>query len=192
MNSDQIANIAFLGLMGAAIAGSYLVSQRGNMTKVAQQTSILGLIFVGMIAAVGIWSDVSKTVTPQQTISAANEVIVPLGNDGHYHLTLEINDIPIDFVVDTGASQVVLTPEDAKRVGIDVENLNYTSQAMTANGVVRTAPVWLDNVELGGIIDENLRAVVNGGEMDGSLLGMTYLNGFDTIQIRDGELVLNR
>lgn len=192
MTGDQIANLAYLGLLGAAIAGSYLISQRGNMGKVAEQAAIWGLIFVGMIAAVGMWSDVRGTVTPRQSMISDYAVVVPISNDGHYNLTLNINDVPVDFVVDTGASQVVLSQEDARRVGLDVGALNYTSQAFTANGVVQTAPVWLETVELEGIMDENLRAVVNGGAMDGSLLGMTYLNGFDTIEIRDGELILTR
>lgn len=192
MNGDQIANLAFLVLLGTAIAGSFLVSQRGNWGKTAQQASIWALIFVGVIAAIGMWSDISQTVTPTQSYVSDNEVVVPRSADGHYYLALEINDVRVDFTVDTGASQVVLTQTDAKRIGLDLDDLRYTSQAFTANGVVSTAPVWLDTVKLGGVIDENLRAVVNGGEMDGSLLGMTYLNGFDTIQIRDGELILSR
>lgn len=192
MTGDQIANLAFLGLLGAAIAGSYIVANRGQMGKVAQQAMIWGLIFVGVIAAVGMWGDIRSTVAPQQQFVGADEVVVPRGNNGHYHLTLVINDRPVDFIVDTGASQVVLSQEDAAKIGIDLADLRYFGSAQTANGVVRTAPIILDTVELGGIVDANVRAVVNGGDMDGSLLGMTYLNGFESIEIRDGELVLRR
>jgi len=71
MNGDQIANIAFLGLLGAAIAGSYFMSQRGNLCKTAQQAAVWGLIFVGVIAVVGMWSDIRNTVSPRQQIGAA-------------------------------------------------------------------------------------------------------------------------
>jgi len=57
---------------------------------------------------------------------------------------------------------------------------------------VLTAPVRLDRVEVGQIRDQNLRAVVNGGEMDRSLLGMTYLGLFSSIEISGGTLVLTR
>lgn len=192
MDGDQIANLAFLGLLGAAIAGSYIVANRGQMGKMTQQAMIWGLIFVGVIAAVGMWGDISKTVAPRQSMVGESEVVVPRGNDGHYHLTLNINDVPVDFVVDTGATQVVLTRQDAARAGLTADELRFIGSATTANGIVKTAPVTLDTVELGGIMDVDLRAVVNDGQMDKSLLGMTYLNGFRSIEIRDGELVLKR
>ena len=118
--------------------------------------------------------------------------MVPIGNNSHYHLTLDINGAPIDFIVDTGATQVVLTKEDAERAGYDLSELRFVGSATTANGTVPTAPIIIDTIELGGIMDVNLRAVVNGGEMDGSLLGMSYLNGFERIEIRDSQLVLTR
>ena len=192
MDGDQIANLAFLGLLGAAIAGSYIVSNRGQMGKMAQQAMIWGLIFVGVIAAFGMWGDIQSTVSPRQSYVGADEVVVPLDSDGHYHMTLEINDVPIEFIVDTGASQVVLSQQDAERAGIDLDALRYIGSAQTANGTVETAPVTLSTVELGGILDANVRAVVNGGDMNGSLLGMSYLNGFRSIEIRNGELVLKR
>lgn len=192
MNADQIANLAFLGLLGAAIAGSYFISQRGNLGKTAQQAAVWGLIFVGVIAVVGMWSDIRNTVTPRQQIGAAGEIVLPRQPNGHYYLTLDVNDVPVDFVVDTGASQIVLSQEDAARVGIDPASLRYLGLANTANGQVRTAPVWLDRVSLGGLQDFDVPAVVNDGQMDGSLLGMTYLDSFDTIQIRNGELILQR
>jgi len=105
---------------------------------------------------------------------------------------LDVNGTPVDFVVDTGASQVVLSQFDARRVGLDPTALNYLGIANTANGQVRTAAVTLDTVTLGGYRDEDVRAVVNGGEMNGSLLGMTYLSRYDSISITDGELILSR
>lgn len=192
MNPDQIANIAFLGLLGAAIAGSFLMSQRGNMGRTAQQASIWGLIFVGVIAAVGMWGDISQTVNPRQQVISDTEVTVPRQADGHYYLTLDVNGVPVDFVVDTGASQVVLTQEDARSVGINPDELRYLGRAFTANGAVETADIWLDTVALGPFTDDGIRAVVNKGQMEGSLLGMTYLSAFDTIQIRNNELVLIR
>ena len=192
MTGDQIANIAFLALLGAALGGSYLVSQRGNMGRVAQQASIWALIFVGVVAAFGMWGDIQRSVRPMQSVTAGGEIVVPRSPDGHYYLVAEINGTPVNFVVDTGASDMVLTQGDAARAGIDPSTLRYVGQAMTANGMVSTAAVTLDSVMLGGVIDEGVRAVVNGGEMGGSLLGMRYLDRFSSIQIRDGELVLTR
>ena len=119
-------------------------------------------------------------------------IVLPRARDGHYYLTLDINNVPVEFVVDTGASQVVLTQDDAKRIGLNPSSLSYLGTASTANGTVRTAAVRLDTVSLGAITDTSVRAVVNDGQMFGSLLGMTYLSNFDSITIKDGQLILSR
>jgi len=192
MSGDDIASFAFLGLMGLVIAASYFVSQRKNIGRMAQQASIWGLIFVGVVAAYGMWGDIQGDVIGRQSVGDGGQISVPRRGDGHYYLTLKINGQPVNFVVDTGATQMVLTQADAKRVGLDPDDLRYFGQANTANGVVRTAQVRLDEVVLGPIVDRNVTAVVNGGEMEGSLLGMSYLGAFESLEIRSNELVLTR
>jgi aspartyl protease family protein len=192
MTTDQIMQLTYLVLLGAAIGGSTIVVGRKNMGKMAQQAAIWALIFIGVIGAYGLWEDISNDVNPRQTILSESAIAVPRSNDGHYHLTLDVNGTAVDFVIDTGASQVVLSQRDAARIGIDANSLNYSGAASTANGVVRTAPVVLDQVRLGNITDRNVPAVVNGGDMDNSLLGMTYLGLYNRIEISNGELVLNR
>jgi len=184
--------LTYLVLLGAAIGGSAIVAGRNNMGKMAQQAAIWALIFVGVIGAYGLWEDISQDNNPRQAMVDTDTIAVPRSFDGHYHLTLEINGTPVDFVVDTGASQVVLSTRDAERVGFDPATLDYTGAANTANGVVRTAPVVLDQVALESITDRRIPAVVNGGAMDNSLLGMTYLGLYDRIEITNGELVLTR
>ena len=117
---------------------------------------------------------------------------VPRGPDGHYYLTLDINDAPVRFVVDTGATSMVLTKTDAERVGLTADDLIFYSEAMTANGPVRTAPVRLDDVALGPFHDANVRAFVNEGEMNQSLLGMDYLIRYARLEITNGQLILER
>lgn len=184
--------LSFLVLLGSAIAGSFIVANRSNMGKMAQQAAIWGLIFLGVIGGYGLWGDISRDITGRQTITSDNQIIVPQRGDGHFYLTLDINNVPVEFVVDTGASQVVLSKQDATKIGLDPNSLRYSGIAQTANGAVRTARVSLDQVALGNIIDDGLGAVVNEGPMDGSLLGMTYLSRYDRIEIRDNELVLTR
>jgi aspartyl protease family protein len=192
MSTDQIMQLTYLVLLAAAIGGSAIVAGRNNMGKMAQQAAIWALIFVGVIGAYGLWEDITNDVNPRQAILSESTIAVPRSNDGHYHLTLNVNGTAIDFVIDTGASQVVLSQRDAARIGIDANSLNYSGAASTANGVVRTAPVVLDQVTLGDITDRNIPAVINGGDMDNSLLGMTYLGLYSRIEISNGELVLNR
>jgi aspartyl protease family protein len=98
----------------------------------------------------------------------------------------------VQFVIDTGATDIVLSHSDAQRVGLQLENLAYVGRAMTANGEVRTAPVRLDSIALGPVKDTHIPAWVNQGEMGHSLLGMSYLQRWSKIEIGGGALVLTR
>lgn len=191
MNGAEIGQLAYLVLLGAAVIGWFIAQNRNNLGRTAQQAMVWGLIFVGFIAAVGLWGDIRQSVMPSQSLIANGTAVeLPRSFDGHYYVTLDVNGTPLRFVVDTGASDVVLTKEDAQRVGIDPASLAYIGTATTANGVVSTAPVRLDRVVLGDIVARNVRASVNGGQMQGSLLGMSYLQRFRSIEISGNKMIL--
>lgn len=193
MNDFDYARLFYLVLLGGALLTWFFAQNRASFGKLTQQALAWGLIFVGVIAAVGLWDDIRQTVRPTQTVLAQDSRIeLPRAPDGHYYLTAEINGTPIRFVVDTGATQIVLTRADAARAGIDTDALAYTGRANTANGTVRTAPVRLDSVAIGPIRDTGLRAVVNEGSMEQSLLGMDYLQRYSSVEIGGGKLVLTR
>ncbi|MHA7886777.1 retropepsin-like aspartic protease family protein [Roseicyclus sp.] len=193
MSGDQIGSLAYLVLLGVVIAGWHLVANRRQVGKLAQQAAIWIFIFLGAIVAVGLWSDIRDTVAPRQAVMQDGaQIVVPMQPDGHFYLTLEVNGTPVRFVVDTGATEMVLSAEDATRVGLKPEALVFSGRAFTANGMVETAPVRLETVALGGVVDQGLRAVVNSGDLGESLLGMSYLRRFDRIEISGGQMVLER
>lgn len=193
MSSDQIAQVLYLVVLGAAVLGSLILQSRRRRGEMLQQLSIWALIFVGVIAGVGLWSDISKSVLPQEaSFGPGGSVSVPLGQDGHYHVTLKIHGVPVRFMIDTGASSLVLSPQDARRVGINPARLAYVGRATTANGDVATARVRLRDVSLGPIVDRAVYADVNKAPMDSSLLGMSYLKQFGKIEISGGKMVLTR
>ncbi len=192
MDQDTIWRAVYLGLLIAVLGGYFLLENRGRLGRVAQQAAVWGLIFVGIAAGYGLWSDI-RAQAPRQTVFAeGGSVAVPRAPDGHYYLTLDIAGTPVRFLVDTGASEVVLTAQDARRVGIDPDSLSYLGQATTANGIVRTARVRLDDVRLGETVEARLPASVTEGEMETSLLGMTYLSRFSRVEIAGDRLILTR
>ncbi|MCA0994520.1 TIGR02281 family clan AA aspartic protease [Alloyangia pacifica] len=193
MSGYEIGRLGYLGLLLTALVIWMFVQHRGRIGQKLQQLAAWGLIFVAVLAAIGLWGDIRQTVLPQQSVFAeTGRIELPRAPDGHYYLTLQINDVPVRFVVDTGASGVVLTRRDAERAGLDPDALIFHSRARTANGSVETAPVRLEKVTLGRFADSDLPAYVNGGEMDNSLLGMSYLQRFDRLEIADGKMVLQR
>ncbi len=193
MDGDSIARVAYLSLLGLAVVAWFISQNRQTLNKTLQQAMAWVFIFIGVIAVVGLWEDIRSTVGPVPQMTVTGETIqVPRSADGHYYLPIEVNGQPITFLVDTGASQIVLSSQDAERLGIDPDQLNYFGRAFTANGEVRTAPVRLDTLTLGPITDRDISAWVNEGELHQSLLGMDYLHRFSNIQFADGRLVLSR
>lgn len=193
MSEFDYARLFYLVLLGSAVVLWFFAQNRNSLGKITQQAIIWALIFVGVIAAVGLWGDIRNTVMPGQAVVAEDgRIELPRAADGHYYLTADVNGAPIRFVVDTGASQIVLTKADAETAGLATEQLSFVGRAYTANGEVRTAPVRLDRVEVGPLVDEDVRAVVNEGELDQSLLGMEYLQRFTSVEISNGTLVLTR
>lgn len=193
MSSWDVGRLIYLVLLGAALVLWFVVHNRQSGSRLLQQAMAWALIFLGVVAAIGLWDDIRRTASEGiNAVATENRIEVPRARDGHYYLTLLVNGVPVNFMVDTGASQIVLTEEDARRIGIDTAELAYVGRAMTANGEVRTAPVRLERVEIGPVRERNLRAWVNEGELEQSLLGMSWLRRWDRIEITGQAMVLSR
>lgn len=193
MSGDNIATLIYLVLLGCAVGGWLFTSGRESVGKTLQMAMLWGFIFIGVVAGYGLWNDVQRQTANNQMLQLGDgQISVPRQADGHYYLTLALNGENIRMVVDTGATDMVLSKQDARRAGLDPETLNFIGTANTANGRVRTAPVRLNTVRLGDVTDTDVYASVNDGEMSGSLLGMGYLEKWGRIEISGGELRLTR
>lgn len=193
MSEYEGGRLIYLVVLGAAVVFWFFAHNRQSLNRTLQQAVIWSLLFLGVIAAVGLWDDVRQQVLPRQSVfDEQGRVEVPRSADGHYYLTLDVNGTPVNFVVDTGASDVVLSQKDAAATGLPMDELVYLGRALTANGEVRTAPIRLESMALGSIVDRNVPAVVNEGDLDRSLLGMSYLQRWDRIEISQGGLILTR
>lgn len=189
---EDFGRAAYLVLLLIAIGGFLLVELRARPGKTLRQAAAWGLIFLGAIALAGLWGDIRNTLVPQARMLDGGRIEVPMGNDGHFHLTAQVNGTPVSFIIDTGASSIALGPADAARVGIDPDRLAYAGQARTANGTVGTAAVTLDSVTLGEIHDTGVPAMVLQSDLDQSLMGMSYLSRFARVSIQQNRLILER
>lgn len=191
MTNGTVEQLVYLVILGTVLTGWILIEHRKALSRLVRTAFAWGFIFVGVIAAYGLWSDIRDDLAPRQAVlNDGAQIEVPRGLDGHYYLTLELNDRPVRFVVDTGASDIVLTQADAARIGIDPGALSYIGVANTANGQVPIARALVDRISIGPVTDENVRVSVNAGEMDTSLLGMRYLQRFERLEITGNRLIL--
>jgi aspartyl protease family protein len=125
------------------------------------------------------------------TSEGGQEVILHKLLNGHFQADVMINGQDIPMLIDTGASMIALTPEDAERVGLMPENLTYSLSVMTANGRARAASAELGSVAIGPIIRHDVPTMVaEKGKLDQSLLGMSFLNTLGSMQFQTDELRL--
>lgn len=127
---------------------------------------------------------------PRSGMEAGGTMTFRAGADGHFSVEAEVDGTRIDFLVDTGASTVVLSPRDARRIGFDPDKLSFTQTYRTANGTVQGAPVRLERVRIGNIVIDDVRASVNGAAMDRSLLGLSFLGRLSGFAVENGVLTL--
>lgn len=189
MGGGDTMQLVYYGLLLLVIGGAMLFELAGRGGQVLRQLLLWVVIFAGATLAADWYL---HGTAPQQQVLDGGRIEIPLGRDGHFHLTAEVNGQPVRFMVDTGASSIALGPEDARRIGLDLDDLAYVGTAMTANGQVRTAPVTIEEIAIGDIVDRNVRAWVIGGDLDGSLLGMSYLRTFARVSFEGDLLVLER
>ena len=193
MENNDFERLIYLSILVAVILGSVLMTRKGDFGNLARQSGVWLLIFIAVVAAVVGWQDI-RQAGPLSLVQSegGGQIIISKQRDGHFHLKLSINGKPIEFLVDTGASEIVLNQKDAQTLGFDVETLDYWAYANTANGKVRLAPVRLGSIVLGDYKDKNVKATVNEGSMRTSLLGMSYLNKFSAIEIKQNQMILTR
>ncbi len=110
--------------------------------------------------------------------------------DGHFYIQAHVNGRPLRFLVDTGASRVVLTKNTAEKMGINIQELRYTDRSYTANGVVATAPITIESLRVGPIVLNDVRASVSRGELHQSLLGMSFFERLSRYVFEGNKLTL--
>jgi len=119
--------------------------------------------------------------------------VVEIGRlSGNFSVTAQLNNgARVAMVIDTGASSVVLTQDAARAAGLPVEVLTYTVNIETANGRTRAAPVTLDSLAVGSIVERAVPALIaQRGQLRSSLLGMSFLSRLESWEVRGEKLVM--
>lgn len=175
------------------------VSRRPLATVLAQL--VLWLVVIGGVALgygyrdeVSVVADrlVGALVPSHGRVVGPRSVAFQAAEDGQYWVDATVDGVGVRFLVDTGATGVVLNRRDARRLGFDPARLVYSERFETANGRTMGAPVTLGEIRIGPIVVERVGASVNDGDMPQSLLGMRYLARLAHIRIEGGTLTLTQ
>jgi aspartyl protease family protein len=186
MSSATVSLFASFALAAAGAAGlAYTLTHPGAVAGFA--ATLLG---APDNAQVDTQSETSAPA-PEKPVVKAGTVSLPAGAYGHFQTEAEINGRTVDVMVDTGASLVALTYDDAQRLGIYVKPGDFTHVAQTANGTARVAPVTISRISIGDITVRNVPGVVSErGKSERTLLGMSFLGRLSRVEMRGGTLVL--
>jgi aspartyl protease family protein len=134
---------------------------------------------------------VMAELMPGRAAGRGRTVELARSRGGEFQINTQINGARVPMVLDTGASSVVLTPEAAKAAGLPLEMIKYSVNIETANGRTRAAPVTLDRITVGGIVERSVPALIaQPGQLRTSLLGMSFLNRLHGWEVRGDRLVM--
>ena len=199
LSSDfEMARVVWLFAFLALVSSGVVFSRRIDLGETARNlaiwvgiTAVLVLGFSFQDELQFVWQRVRSEFVPGYPVTGgANEMVLAESADGHFHIIGKVNGLEVNFLIDTGASDTVLTPSDAQRLGINPAMLDYSRVYGTANGFGRGAPVALDTLSVGPLVFYDFPASVNQSEMRSSLLGMSFLRRLASFEVRDRRLYL--
>jgi aspartyl protease family protein len=192
--------VALAVFVGGGMVGSYR-GRTGAMLRDTVTWLALGLGLVTLYAykeelmpiAARVVGEIlpGSAMTVEQSSGGLTEVRIRKRLNGHFTAAVKVNGTSVSMIVDTGASTIVLRPEDAEKAGIDTSRLTYRVPVLTANGRTVAARIRLDEVAVGPLDRKKVDALVaQPGALTQSLLGMSFLSRLRSYEFSGDFLTL--
>ena len=186
--------VAWAALLASGLVASRQVSFGQTIRNIAIWLGIAAIIVIAYMLkdpVSGALLNMRAQLIPGYAVeTGAHELTINADEEGSFDVFGQVNGTTVRFTVDTGASEIVLSPDDAKRAGIDTAALIYNSQYETANGTGHGASVTIDKLAIGPIVFFNVPVAVDQTAMHSSLLGMTFLKRMQSFEFAKDKLIL--
>lgn len=196
-DGDNRLHLTYLVMLLVLLLSSAMLHRRFNLTQKLRQGALWLAVGAALVLAyslrdegLALWNRMAGELMPSRGTEADGAVTFRASRGGHFMVEVHVEGVPIRMMVDTGATTVVLSPADARRLGFDLDALTFDTLFQTANGTVRGAPVRIRRMVLGPITLDDVRASVNGAPLANSLLGMSFLNRLSGYEVRGDRLTL--
>ncbi|MEC9368158.1 MAG: TIGR02281 family clan AA aspartic protease [Pseudomonadota bacterium] len=202
LDTGQLAGLIAGGALLIYLGGS-VFRDRGGIRSAFRDGIIWALLALVLVAGYSYRAEllpVARRVAGEllpglplegETVEGGTAVRIRRQQDGQFIAQANVNDAAVNMVIDTGASQVVLTQDDARKAGIALEGLRYSVPVRTANGVSYAASVRLRSVRLGTLSLGNVEALVaRPDSLHRSLLGMSFLSRLRSYEFSGDFLTL--
>jgi aspartyl protease family protein len=182
-----------LALVSSGLVATRRIDLGASARNIALWAAIFAIAFLayafrGDLLAAGLKAR-SALIPAYAVADSPRSLIVGRSEGDGFYVMAYVDGAPVRFIVDTGASDIVLSPADAKRVGLSAAG-TYFQPSETANGVGYGAPVMLGSLTVGPIRLHDVPAFINQAPMSASLLGMPFLKRLDSFEVRGDQLFL--
>jgi aspartyl protease family protein len=151
------------------------------------------VLAIALTASAGLpgWEPLGSAAQPVPELRIMAVTELEAEPSGHFVTEADINGAPIQVLVDTGATAVALSYEDARKAGLKPSSLDFNVPVSTANGIGKAARVKLRHVMIDNVKVRDVDGLVlQEGVMKGTLLGMSFLSRLRSFSIENGRLVL--
>jgi aspartyl protease family protein len=202
LRNDDFADLVYLTAWLAVLGSGLLLTRRsltGSMRAVAIWLAILAALVAGYqyrYEMQDVLSRMTAGLVPPSPLARFDEegratVMMEKRRSGHFEIRDAVDGVRVDFVVDTGATRTVLTEDDARRAGFDVDGLSFTIPVSTANGTALAASARAGEITVGDIVRRNQTVLVaSDGSLGQSLLGMNFISSLSGFDMRGDRLIL--
>ncbi len=197
LSQEQTGQIIPLLLILILVAGGAFGRQI-KLSQIISNIFLWAVIFLIVIVGysyraeiINIKNRVFAEFSPQNASISQNgsSVLFNRSYNGSFQIKAQVNGVNLPMIFDTGASSIVLSLDDAKKVGINISALKYTIKMQTANGISYAALSTIKNIEVGNIERRNIKAfVTKDGALETSLLGMNFLRTLSSYSVKGDKL----
>lgn len=187
--------LGFLVLLSAGVMRVRRAALGQHLRHLALWAGVVAVLALGVAyreELAGVPQHLRLAFSDRSAVSTSeHEVIIPQNDEGAFEVVGKVNGRRIVFLLDTGSTDTVLTPDDARLLGLDPAKLEYSAEAETANGTGYGAPYTAASLEVGPIRMTDFRMTINKAPMSRSLLGLSFLEHLESFQIRGRKLILH-
>ena len=194
---DQMS-LVYLSIVLLVVLAGAVAARREPFGKTLRNALVWLCIFVVLVVAAsfrdadGRWfGRLRGELDPAGgAVTADGALRFVAGEDGHFRVRARVDGVDVRFLVDTGASDIVLTRATATRIGLNPDTLRYDGVVSTANGMARSARAKVGVIDIGGIVRRDLAVSVGDSGLDINLLGMRYLNTLSGWRVEGRSLTM--
>jgi len=194
--TQAVRLFAVLAVITSALARGRRFRLGASARAIAGWVAILALIVVGYVFRDDLGAAATKVrsaLIPGYAVAdSPRSMVIGRSDNGSFYVMGEVNGAPVRFLIDTGATDIVLSPDDAEHAGLSPGSMTFSRPSETANGVGYGAPVTVKSLTVGQIRLTDVPVFINQNPMSASLLGMPFLRRFESVEVRGDQLFLRR